>query len=117
MQRMPDDSPWQSPTPYRRVEREFLGEVAQEFGLTAYDDAVVRGLLHDWSDDDLKQITLVPHGATLERGAVYLDLLHPERGEFTALGSEIVEPDQRIVARDTTDYELWARLLEWAAHQ
>lgn len=116
MQRIPDEFAGQAPAK-PGIGQRFPGEVAGEPGLTAYDDERVRELLHDWSADDLQRLTLVPLGATLEQGVAYLDLLHPERGEFTALGGEIVEPDQRIIARHTTEYELWRRLLEWAAHQ
>jgi hypothetical protein len=116
MQRIPDELAGRSPAP-PGIDRRFPGEVAGESGVTAYDDEQVRELLHDWSADDLQRLVLVPQGSTLQRGAAYLDLVHPERGEFTALGGEIVEPEQRIVARQTTEYELWSRLLEWAAHQ
>lgn len=116
MQRMPDEFAGRLPA-QPGMGRRFPGEVAGEPGLTAYDDELVRQLLHDWSAADLQRLALVPQGSTLEQGVAYLDLLHPERGEFTALGGEIVEPDQRIIARNTTEYELWSRLLEWAAHQ
>lgn len=116
MQRIPDEPAGQSPA-QPGIDRRFSGEVAGEPGVTAYNDEQVRELLRDWPADDLQRLVLVPQGSTLQRGAAYLDLLHPERGEFTALGGEIVEPDQRIVARETTAYELWSRLLEWAAHQ
>jgi hypothetical protein len=112
------DPHWQPDlTSNRGINQGFLGNADQEPGKTAHDDKVVDELLRDWSDDDLKQITVVGQGRMLEQGATYLDLLHPERGEFTAYGGEIAEPDQRIVAKSATDYELWNRLLEWAAHR
>jgi hypothetical protein len=44
--------------------------------------------LPDWTDADLEQLPLLKPGTHLEQGSVYFDLNAPERGAFTATGSE-----------------------------
>ncbi len=44
---------------------------------TAYDVKEAHRQLVDWTDDELKQIPLMPAGARLEQGATYVDLREP----------------------------------------
>jgi hypothetical protein len=59
------------------------------------------------SDDDWAHLPIVPPGAHLEPGRTYFDLNHPERGTFKALGRQEVINDNRFVAQDDLDPELW----------
>ena len=79
-------------------------------GATAYDHKGAHDRLGSFTDDDLKQITVVPEGSRLEQGATYLDLMDPEGKEFTALGGQVAGPDHLYVAKSEVDYEIWNRL-------
>jgi hypothetical protein len=72
---------------------------------TAYSAKEVHRWLSDVSDDELKQIPLMPAGARLEASAHYLNLA--ERCEFKAEGDETVLEDQFIVPKTEVDYQLW----------
>src|SRR5207302_1757952 len=67
--------------------------------------------LHDFNDEDLKLISILPEGSRLEQNATYFDLKHPERGEFTASGREEARADQWIVPKSAVDFNLWNRLI------
>ena len=60
---------------------------------TAYDEKEAHRQLVDWTDDDLKQVPLLPACARLEQGATYVDLRDPARREFTATGDMRVPID------------------------
>jgi hypothetical protein len=55
----------------------------------------------------LKQLPIVEVGERLEQGAVYLDLRHPDRGDFKALGGMAAGPGNWYVPKNAVDYELW----------
>lgn len=76
---------------------------------TAYDHKALHARLREFTDDALKQITLVPRGARLEQGATYMDL-NGDRRPFTATGNMEAGPDNAYVARTSVDYDLWNRL-------
>ncbi|MHB1557933.1 MAG: hypothetical protein ACYC61_10675 [Isosphaeraceae bacterium] len=78
---------------------------------TAYDEKEAHRQLVDWTDDDLKQIPLLPAGARLEQGATYVDLRDPARREFTATGEMQVPIDGLYVPRSEVDFRTWNRLL------
>jgi hypothetical protein len=65
----------------------------------------------DWSDNDLKQIPVLPEGSRLEQGATYIDLAGAEPREFTATGGMHTGHDHRYVPKSEVPYELWNRLL------
>src|SRR4051794_1027703 len=71
----------------------------EDFSRTAYDVKEARLQLVGWSDDDLRQIPLMPVGARLEEGATYVDLREPARREFAATGDMRVPPDGLYVPR------------------
>jgi len=77
---------------------------------TAYDVKEVHRLLSDYTDDQLKQIPILPPGTRLEQDATYLDLAAPEPAEFTATSGMSVAPDGLIVPKSEVDYQLWNRL-------
>jgi hypothetical protein len=87
-------------------------------GPTAYDAKPVHERLKHFSDDELKQLRLLPVGSRLEQGAMYLDLNTLDVGEFTATGDLHAGPNNWLVAKKDVPYELWNRLLgvEPAAH-
>jgi hypothetical protein len=78
---------------------------------TAYDVKEARHQLVGWSDDDLRQIPLLPAGARLEAGAIYVDLREPARREFTATADMQVPTDGLYVPRSEVDHRAWTRLL------
>jgi hypothetical protein len=64
-----------------------------------------------FSDDELKQLRLLPVGSRLEQGATYIDLNNLGLGEFTATGEMRVGSSNWVVAKKEVPYELWNRLL------
>jgi len=85
-------------------------ELSREFGLTAYDVKDLHTKLADLTDDELKNIVIVPVGSTLEQGAKYIDLQHLEQGEFVALANMVADEDHYYVPKKETGYVLWNRL-------
>ena len=77
---------------------------------TAYDIKDLHSRLPDLRDDELRQIPVVQNGSRLEQGAVYLDLMEPERGVFTASGDMAAEAGHAYVAKSETAYPVWNRL-------
>src|SRR5215216_1507965 len=55
-------------------------------GPTAYDVKPVHKRFKHFSDDELKQLRILPLSSRLEQGATYIDLHHLNLGEFTATG-------------------------------
>ncbi len=78
---------------------------------TAYDVKEAHRQLVDWTDDDLKQVPLLPAGTRLEQGATYVDLREPARREFTATGDMQVPSDGLYVPKSEVDFRTWNRLL------
>ncbi len=77
---------------------------------SAHDVKELNNLLHDFPNNELKQILVLLPGARLEEGAIYLDLMRRERGEFTGMNNMTVESGQYLVPKSQTDFELWNRL-------
>jgi hypothetical protein len=82
-----------------------------EPGRTAYDVQEAHRQLVDWSDEDLRQVPLLPAGARLDQGAMYVDLRDPARREFAATGEMQVPIDGLYVPRTEVDDRTWNRLL------
>jgi hypothetical protein len=80
-------------------------------GPTAYEVKPVRRRFRAFTDDELKQLHLLPPESRLEQGATYLDLANLDVGEFTATGERRAGPNNWIVAKKTVPYPLWNRLL------
>jgi hypothetical protein len=65
----------------------------------------------DLTRDEVERFTVLPPGTDLEQGAVYFDLRHPDRGPFKALGGHVAGDGDLLIAKRTTDYELWNRVV------
>lgn len=78
--------------------------------ISANDIKQVHDWLPDFTDADLKRISVVPLGARLQQGAEYLDLADPAHRPFTAKGGMVADLDHYYVPKDSVDYVLWNRL-------
>src|SRR2546423_269174 len=78
--------------------------------LSALDVRGEHRVLANFSEAELAALQLLPEGTPLRRYQLYLDLHDPARADFAAEGSERVKPGQRLVARETTDPEVWDAL-------
>lgn len=67
--------------------------------------------LEGFTHDELTQIPVLPDGARLQQGAVYVDLFDPERAAFTAEGNDRAPPGRALVPKSETPYMYWNRLL------
>lgn len=76
----------------------------------AYEIKELHDRLQGFTDDELKQITVLPTGTRLEQGAKYIDLMDAERNEFTAMGGMEAKPENKYVPKTEIDYQLWNRL-------
>lgn len=85
----------------------------QEHGLrTAYDvKEAHRSLADQFTDDELKDIPIVPEGQRLQQGGVYIDLNNPERREFTATGDMTAGARNVYTSKSEVPYPLWNRLM------
>ena len=63
------------------------------------------------SDDDLRQIPVLPTGTRLDQGSVYFDLNDIDRGEVRATGDMEAGPENYWVPKSQVDYQLWNRLI------
>ena len=84
--------------------------LSQEMGLSAADVKELYGKLGDLTDDELKNIPIVPIGTRLEQGAKYLDLAHLEQDPFVATGGMVADDGHYYVPKKATGYVLWNRL-------
>lgn len=82
----------------------------QDIGLRASDIKGLHEKLADLTDDELRNIVIIPLGERLEQGAKYIDLLHLERGEFVAMADMVSDEGHYYVPKKHTDYVLWNRL-------
>lgn len=71
------------------------------------DDKQVGELLPDLTDDQLSRLSILEPGTPLEQGSVYLNLTDRAKGPFKAIGGQEAGPDDKIIAKNMTDYELW----------
>jgi len=81
-------------------------DAATAFGLKA-----AHRSLEGLTDDELKQIPVLPRGSRLEQGATYIDLHDPRRREFTAHGDMEAGRNNWYVPKNQVDYQLWNRLI------
>jgi hypothetical protein len=79
---------------------------------TAADIKALIGKLTEFTGDQLAEIPIVPVGARLKQGAVYLDLRHPAPVPFTATGEMIAEEVHYYTPKAEVPYEYWTRLVE-----
>jgi hypothetical protein len=84
--------------------------------LHANDVKAQHRILQAMSDDDLRRIPLMAEGERLARYEQYLDLHDPARANFTAEGTEVVKPGQRIAAKAEVAADVWEALVA-SAHE
>ena len=77
---------------------------------TAYDVKEAHRLLNGYTDDQLKQIPILPAGSRLEQDATYIDLADPDHKEFKATSGMSAGPESLLVPKSEVDYQLWNRL-------
>lgn len=99
-----------NPDPMAGQNSGMRGTHSEHNNLNAYDLKDLHAHLSDLTSDELKQIIVLPTGSRLEQGAKYIDLMDPQRQEFTAMGNMEAEPDKRYVPKTEIDYQLWNRL-------
>ncbi|HEU5012760.1 MAG TPA: hypothetical protein VFT66_09465 [Roseiflexaceae bacterium] len=78
---------------------------------TAYDVKDVHRQFSGFTDDELKQIPVLPAGMRLEQGATYVDLQDEQLQEFTARGDMSAEAGHYYVPKSEVSYPLWNRLI------
>lgn len=78
---------------------------------TAYDVKEAHRLLHEFTDDLLKQLPILPAGTRLEQKATYVDLRDPERREIHARADMVAGEENLYVPKSEVDYQLWNRLI------
>jgi hypothetical protein len=86
------------------------GPHPEKAGLNAYEIKELHNILKGYTDDELKQITVLPPGSRLEQGATYIDLMNPARKEFTAMGVIEAGSNNYYVPKTEVGYMLWNRL-------
>ena len=79
--------------------------------LPASTDHELKADFTDLTNDELGRLSVIQAGTRLEQGATYIDLNDVVGGPFTALGGHEVGPDDRLVAKRQTDYELWDKVV------
>lgn len=87
-----------------------LGANPEQDAQPATDVTALRAALPGFDEAELKRISVLRPGDTLEQGATYLDLRDMQRGEWTAERPADVGPDDLFIAKQVTDYQLWNRL-------
>ena len=93
------------------LEGQNIGLEEREDYRNAYDIKDLHNRLQGYTDDELKQISILPVGARLEQGATYIDLRADDCREFTAMGDMEAGPDNWYVPKAEMDYQLWNRLI------
>jgi hypothetical protein len=79
---------------------------------TAYDvKELNRALAGDFTDDDLRQIPILPTGTPLEQGATYVDLAASPPEAFKTNAGRHAEAGHYYVPKNRTPYEIWNRLV------
>ncbi len=87
------------------------GKNPEKAGLNAYDIKELHDKLQDFTDDELKQIVIIPHGSRLAQTATYIDLNNPKREEFTAMGAIEADANNYYVPKSEIGYQLWNKLI------
>jgi len=98
------------PNPNAGINDARLGANPKQDAPSAHDITALRNALPDFDDAELRRISVLRPGDTLEQGATYIDLRDMQRGEWTAERPADVGPDDLFVAKQVTDYQIWNRL-------
>jgi hypothetical protein len=100
------------PTAGAGAEENGAGTAEREVQLrTAYDVKEIHRSLADFSDDDLKQIPILPEGTRLEQGATYIDLAEERPSEVKVNAGVVARAGQYYVPKDRVPYTIWNRLI------
>lgn len=87
------------------------GDAPEGEGHTAFSVKEANREMSDrFTDDELKQIPIIPEGQRLAQGATYYNLRNPGGGAFTARGDESAGRDAWIVPKRAVEAQLWNRL-------
>jgi hypothetical protein len=78
--------------------------------LTAYDSAVARDLLPNLTDEQLKQIPILPPGVPVDSEHTCLDLADPAVPERVVVAGTVVAENALLVPRGEVDDQLWNKL-------
>lgn len=78
---------------------------------TAYDIRDIHRGLPGFTDDELKQVPILPQGTRLKQGATYIDLIAPERLEFKATADMEAGPVNAYVPKSEVPYQIFNRLI------
>ena len=78
---------------------------------SAHDTKEVHRALSGFTDDELRQIPILPAGARLQQGATYVDLAAARREEIRASGGLSAHPGHYWVPKDRVPYTIWNRLI------
>ena len=81
--------------------------------LTAYECRDRLPELSAWLGEDALKLIPIWKGTRFERGQIYFDLDHPERGPFVATGDEGTPSDYTYVSRAEVPEQVWAQLATW----
>jgi hypothetical protein len=100
------------PKAVRAAEENGATETERDIRLrTAYDVKDVHRALSGFSDDDLKQIPIVPEGTHLEQGATYIDLAEEPVTEVKVNAGVVTRAGQFYVPKNRVPYTIWNRLI------
>jgi hypothetical protein len=75
----------------------------------AVDDKNLHDRLPQLTNDELARLPVLDTDTQLEQGSVYLDLNQLDKGPFRALARS-ASRNERLIAKQQTDYLLWNRL-------
>jgi hypothetical protein len=66
--------------------------------------------LDNFTDDQLKQIPVLPAGSRVEQDATYIDLATSNHEEFKATSDRAAGPNSLVVPKSEVDFQSWNRL-------
>ena len=101
-----------SPKPVQAAEDNGTATVERGVQLaTAYDVKEIHRSLAGFTDDDLKQIPIIPAGTHLEQGATYIDLAEDQPSEVKVNAGVIARDGHYYVPKSRVPYTIWNRLI------
>ncbi len=86
------------------------GEHPEKDAPNASEIKEIQRQLPELTNDELKQIPVLPAGSRLEQGAKYINLKDAKPKEFVAMGVMEAGPDNWYVPKTEVGYQLWNRL-------
>lgn len=87
------------------------GPQPEKHAPTADEIKEIHGRYPQFTNDQLRQIPILPDGSRLAQGASYFDLNNPEGGEFTATSDMTTAKDNWYAPKSEVGYQLWNRLI------